>query len=584
MDWWHLLRLPWLTRWQPLPQSHQRPQRRQATQQIHHYRTGVPSVDEYLAWLRPTYEAIKEIDPDARLTTGGFGYRPIPYLREMMEKGAGQYFDILNVHYYPNTPEDMFLEWVEELRTMVEEYGVTKPIWITEIGWTTSEGNTSEEDHGNYMSRATVMCLASEVAVTFPHMMNCFGLDPTDDEFNFGLLRVDDSPKPAWITYRTTIQQLWGKDFVGDVLGEFGDVRGYLFERGEERTLALWARYGPEEVTLPVDTPLLTLVDAYDKPVFPRIEDEQLKLTLTETPVFVTGRPLEELRRRACVRVTAPVDAALPGRPLSVNLAVTSNTRQRQDVTVRALAFPKGTVEPEEVTVQAGHAPETLDFVLTPGEVTEGDLASGIAFEVEYEDEAKVEREFRRFMPYPWIICGPFPNPEGDVKVPVDGTGLDIDYLGEHGGEAGIEPAEGMTHTGSLTPDGQAAWRKATEYRGERLDFEREFEQNRMGVAYAYVNIRSDKAGPAKFTLGSNDGVKVWVNHKLAHHNHRHRNSYRETDIVLIDLKKGDNPCLVKVEQTGGKWNFYLHPWRKGDPPVSMVSGMQVAAPYYVAP
>jgi len=98
------------------------------------------------------------------------------------------------------------------------------------------------------------------------------------------------------------------------------------------------------------------------------------------------------------------------------------------------------------------------------------------------------------------------------------------------------------------------------------------------------VNIRSDREGPAKFTLGSNDGVKIWVNHKLVHHNHRHRNSYRETDIIMIDLKKGDNPCLVKIEHTGGKWNFYLHPWRKGDPPVSMIGGMQVAAPYYVAP
>ena len=96
---------------------------------LHHYRQGTPSVDEYLAWLKPTYAAIKEIDPNAQLTTGGFGYRPIPYLREMMEKGAGAYFDILNVHYYPNTPEDMFLEWVEETarypaRTRPQQAGV----------------------------------------------------------------------------------------------------------------------------------------------------------------------------------------------------------------------------------------------------------------------------------------------------------------------------------------------------------------------------------------------------------------------------------------------------------------------------
>jgi len=551
---------------------------------LHHYRFGVPSVDEYLAWLKPTYEAIREIDPEARLTTGGFGYRPIPYLREMMEKGAAEYFDILNVHYYPSTPEDMFFEWVEELRGILKEHGLNKPIWITEIGWTTSEGSTSEEDQANYMSRATVMCQASGVAVMFPHLMGCFGLDPTDDEFNFGLLRVDDSPKPAWNTYKTTIRQIWGKEFVGDVLGEFGDVRGYLFERGEQRTVALWALYGPEEVALPVDTPLLTMVDAYNTPVFPHLDEGQLKVTVSETPVFVTGRPLKELRRRACVRVTAPVDAALPDTPLSVHLAVSADTLQQQDVAVRAKVFPAGSVQPAEVSVLAGHAPQDVVLTLTPEAVTQGDLATGIDFTAAYEDGVEVKRRFRRFMPYPWMICGPFPNPEGDVKIPVDGTGLDIDYLVEHGGEANIEPTLGMAHTGSLTPDGTAVWRKATEYRGERLDFEREFEQNRMGVAYAYVTIRADRDGPVKFALGSNDGVKVWVNHKLVHHNHRHRNSYRETDIIMIDLKQGVNPCLVKVEQTGGKWNFYLHPWRKGDPPVSMIGGMQVAAPFYVAP
>jgi hypothetical protein len=551
---------------------------------LHDYRLGFPNVDQYLAWLKPTYAAIKEIDPEARLTTGGFGYRPVPYLREMMEKGAGAYFDILNVHYYPNKPEEMFLEWVEELRDILREYGTNKPVWITEIGWTTAEGCTSEADHGDYMSRATVMCQASNVAVMFPHLMGCYGLDPKDHEFNFGLLRVDDSPKPAWTTYKATIQQIWGKEFGGDVLGEFGDVRGYLFERGAERTVALWALYGDEEVALPIDTPSVKLATAYNKPLFPTIQDGQLRLTLSKTPVFLTGSPLEELRRRACVRVTAPVGAALPGTPLDVYCSVASNTLKRQEVTVHAEAFPDGLVEPAETKALVGYAPQKMAFTLTPAETSEGQLAVSVRFTVQYADGAKVEREFRRFMPYPWIICGPFPNPEGEVKEPVDGTGLDTDYLGEHGGESSIRPRIDMAHAGSLTPDGKAVWRKAGKFRGERLDFEREFEQNRLGVAYAFVNIRRQESGPVKFVLGSNDGVKVWINHKLVHHNHRHRNSERETDVFTINLKKGDNPCLVKVEQAGGMWDFYLHPWRKGDPEASMRGGLQVAAPFHVAP
>ena len=78
------------------------------------------------------------------------------------------------------------------------------------------------------------------------------------------------------------------------------------------------------------------------------------------------------------------------------------------------------------------------------------------------------------------------------------------------------------------------------------------------GVAYAYTTIKSSKNRTCKLGIGSNDGIKVWVNGKLQHSNKADRKAEVNQDIVTIPLKKGDNSILLKIDKTSNGWGFYF--------------------------
>jgi hypothetical protein len=56
--------------------------------------------------------------------------------------------------------------------------------------------------------------------------------------------------------------------------------------------------------------------------------------------------------------------------------------------------------------------------------------------------------------------------------------------------------------------------------------------------------------------LGSDDGVKVWLNEKLVHANNIARPLQPASDKVQIALKTGWNSILLKVTQNNLGWEF----------------------------
>jgi hypothetical protein len=73
-------------------------------------------------------------------------------------------------------------------------------------------------------------------------------------------------------------------------------------------------------------------------------------------------------------------------------------------------------------------------------------------------------------------------------------------------------------------------------------------------VAYLKTNIWSEDALDAKVFLGSDDGIKVWVNGNLVHQNNVQRGFTSGEDSFPVKLKKGWNTCLLKVTQGTGGW------------------------------
>jgi HEAT repeat protein len=74
-------------------------------------------------------------------------------------------------------------------------------------------------------------------------------------------------------------------------------------------------------------------------------------------------------------------------------------------------------------------------------------------------------------------------------------------------------------------------------------------------VAYIKTQITSERDQEARLEIGTDDGVKVWLNDKVVHSNNVIRGNTPGEDKVKISLNRGVNRLLLKVTQGGGEWS-----------------------------
>lgn len=76
--------------------------------------------------------------------------------------------------------------------------------------------------------------------------------------------------------------------------------------------------------------------------------------------------------------------------------------------------------------------------------------------------------------------------------------------------------------------------------------------------------------------VGSDDGVKFWLNGVLVHQNNVSRGHGVGQDKVTADFKEGWNDLLLKVTNSGSDWAASV---RLRKPDGTMIEGMRVRMP-----
>jgi HEAT repeat protein len=75
-------------------------------------------------------------------------------------------------------------------------------------------------------------------------------------------------------------------------------------------------------------------------------------------------------------------------------------------------------------------------------------------------------------------------------------------------------------------------------------------------AAYMRTRVWSPAEQDARMELGSDDGIKVFLNGKLVHANYTHRGLAARQDQANVKLQQGWNDLLVKVVNHAGGWGF----------------------------
>jgi HEAT repeat protein len=93
-------------------------------------------------------------------------------------------------------------------------------------------------------------------------------------------------------------------------------------------------------------------------------------------------------------------------------------------------------------------------------------------------------------------------------------------------------------------------------------------------VAYARTWINSPKQQNVRLELGSDDGVKVWLNGLVVYANNVSRALQPGSDALDVTLNEGWNPLLLKVTQNTAGWEFCV---RFAQPSGEPVAGLQTS-------
>ena len=221
------------------------------------------SADEYTRILKAMSLGIRRGNPRATVLLGSVTFvsgeiswggevyydkEGIRYIEKVLENGGGEFFDVFNVHHYG--PVEGIVGKIKQCRDLMRRFGCQKPIWVTEMGSTSTEKMgpevaESEREQARYLLKSYVLTLSHGAQRFFYFCLPSFVENGTSF---WGILEETGSgwqPKPGLVALSNLLITLDGKKYSGSYNSRF-PVEARVFSRGSEGTMVLWSRDGKE--------------------------------------------------------------------------------------------------------------------------------------------------------------------------------------------------------------------------------------------------------------------------------------------------------------------------------------------------
>ena len=190
-----------------------------------------PDAATYVGLLRAAYPAVKAQDPAAQVLMGPLVGNDYDFLSQVYAAGGKGSFDGVSVHtdtaclvdgpdsFYRDNghlARYTFLGYREVHQTMVANGDGDKPIWMTELGWSST---TSTCQRGTFAGQKPAGVTPAQQATFLSQAFHCMAADPylqvaiwfteqddpsqaTDELRHYGLLDSSWVPKPAFTAFR----------------------------------------------------------------------------------------------------------------------------------------------------------------------------------------------------------------------------------------------------------------------------------------------------------------------------------------------------------------------------------------------
>jgi CubicO group peptidase (beta-lactamase class C family) len=149
-----------------------------------------------------------------------------------------------------------------------------------------------------------------------------------------------------------------------------------------------------------------------------------------------------------------------------------------------------------------------------------------------------------------WLVLGPIPvaSPDEDTQK----RAFAYDFLRPADGQSSVQAKAGARAViGSKTYE----WR-LVESTNDIIDLKVARTPEEFSIAYAWAEIEMPEKRKGLLGIGSDDGVRAWLNGKLIHENWIGREPRPDDDVVPVEFSKGKNQLLLKIQNMQGPWGF----------------------------
>lgn len=231
-----------------------------------------PTPECYMQLLVANADRVHQNHPETLVVGPANAHKDDAFLTSLYQQGALNYLDVVSFHPYDydydeNKGAEFLVESLGQAQDRIKEYnnGVAKPIWLTELGWSSTLVKT-DELQADYLVRAQAISLGNGVERFYWYDLVNDHLSFLDHEGNFGMVRRASEtvpsfqPKLSAMAQAVLVSRIGGKDYSGqDELD--ATSYSYVFGSGKDATRVAWATT-PATVSFAAKGPV-TVTDQY---------------------------------------------------------------------------------------------------------------------------------------------------------------------------------------------------------------------------------------------------------------------------------------------------------------------------------
>ncbi|MBC8515592.1 hypothetical protein H8D30_07050 [bacterium] len=227
---------------------------------------------EYTLLAQDGADAIRTEDPEASLLGPAvYPSEDLGFLKGIAGEGFLEVPDILTFHPYRDRGPESVMGLVSQLETFLEEEGFPQmPLAMGEMGYSILrwDGERISPTHqAALMARTYLVGAMMEMPFVIWYDWRNDGINPDAREENFGTVRNDLTPKPAYRAAKALRSLLGGYEIV-DLLDGAPEVWALVFSNGTTTRLVVWSSTSQKTRWMPPFPPSAAW-DLFGKPLPP---------------------------------------------------------------------------------------------------------------------------------------------------------------------------------------------------------------------------------------------------------------------------------------------------------------------------